>query len=88
VKIHSIPIPSAETGGRFIVPDIPGVDGGLLRVNRGEPVEVTPRGGVSDGRAARITINLDGRPLIDFTNENLRAGSIHEYSPAWNMGTA
>jgi hypothetical protein len=65
-----------------------GVDGGLMRVNQGEVAEITPRGGVSGGQTIRLVVNLDGRPIIDFTNENIRGGNIYEISPAWSMGTA
>jgi tape measure domain-containing protein len=83
IKIHSTPIPSAETGGRFIMPQTAtGVDGGLLRMNQGEVADITPRGGVSEG-GARIIINLDGRPIVDLMNVNLRSGDIYETSPAW-----
>jgi hypothetical protein len=82
------PIPSAETGGRFIVPNVPGVDSALLRVNSNEAVDITPRGGGAGGAPQRIVINIDGRTFIDFVNDNLRGGAVYETSPAWNMGTA
>jgi tape measure domain-containing protein len=86
--LMATPIPSAETGGRFIVPEtFTGVDSGLVRVNRGERLEVTPRGGAG-GQTIQLVVNLDGRPIIDFTNENLRGGNIYEISPAWNMAVA
>jgi hypothetical protein len=44
IKINSTPIPSAETGGRFIVPNNSGVDSVGLKVNPGEQIDVTPRG--------------------------------------------
>jgi tape measure domain-containing protein len=85
MTIHATPIPSAETGGRFIAPDsFTGVDSGLLRVNQGEQVDVTPRGGQAE--PGRIIINIDGRTFIDFINSNLRSGGVYETSPAWNMG--
>jgi hypothetical protein len=78
------PIPSAETGGRFVVPHTAtGVDSGLLRVNEDEVATITPRGGVAEGGGARIIINLDGRPIVDLMNVNLRSGDIYETSPAW-----
>jgi hypothetical protein len=82
--LMATPIPSAETGGRFVVPDTAsGVDGGLLRVNRGEEVNVTPRGDVSEGRVIHLVVNLDGQPIIDFMNRKLRSGDVYEYSPSW-----
>jgi hypothetical protein len=87
MKIHSTPIPSAETGGRFVVPEtFTGVDGALMRVNRGEEVNVSPRGGEADG-GGRTIIYLDGQPIIDFMNRKLRTGEVYEVSPAWSMAT-
>jgi tape measure domain-containing protein len=87
MKINSTPIPSAETGGRFMVPEtFTGVDSGLMRVNRGEAVDITPRGGGAGDAPQRIVINIDGRTFIDFMNDNLRGGAVYETSPAWNMG--
>jgi tape measure domain-containing protein len=87
--LMATPIPSAETGGRFTVPEtFTGVDSGLVRVNQGERLEVTPRGGGSGGAPQRIVINIDGRTFIDFINDNLRGGAVYETSPAWNMGGA
>jgi tape measure domain-containing protein len=87
IKIHSTPIPSAETGGRFVVPEtFTGVDGALMRVNRGEEVNVSPRGGEADG-GGRTIIYLDGQPIIDFMNRKLRTGEVYEVSPAWSMAT-
>lgn len=39
------PLPAAQTGGSFIVPPGNNADGGLLRVNSGERVDVTPNAG-------------------------------------------
>jgi hypothetical protein len=59
------PIPSAETGGRFLVPQsFTGVDSALMRVNQGEEVNVTPRG-ESGGGVIHLIVNIDRRPVID-----------------------
>jgi len=85
MKIWNTNIPSAETGGRFIVPDLsPRVDGIGMRVNPGEEINVTSRG-ESSNQPIRIVINFDGKPLIDFTNDNLRSGDIYEMSPGWTQ---
>jgi hypothetical protein len=85
VAIASTPIPSAETGGRFVVPEtFTGVDSALMRVNRGEEAEITPRSGNADG-GGRTVIYLDGQPIIDFMNRKLRSGEVWEISPAWSM---
>jgi hypothetical protein len=78
--IATTPIPSAETGGRFLVPDtFTGVDGAVMRVNQGEVVDVTPRGGSGNayGEPVHITINLDGRPLVDFFNDKIDSREIN-----------
>jgi hypothetical protein len=86
VAIASTPIPSAETGGRFLVPQsFTGVDSALMRVNQGEEVNVTPRGDESYGEGGRTVIYLDGQPLVDFVNKKLRSGEIYEISPSWNL---
>ncbi|MDR1469347.1 MAG: tape measure protein, partial [Spirochaetaceae bacterium] len=90
IAIARTPIPSAETGGRFVVPETAsGVDGGLLRVNHGEVADITPRGGVSESESGgRTMIYLDGEVFVDFVNKKLRSGDIYEISPAWNMAVA
>jgi tape measure domain-containing protein len=76
VAIWSTPIPSAETGGRFIVPDVsPRVDSAMMRLNPGETVDVTPRG-ESGGGSQRITVMLDRQPLFDVINDGIRSGDI------------
>jgi hypothetical protein len=85
MKIHSTPIPSAETGGRFVVPEtFTGVDSAVMRVNRGEEAEITPRSAIADG-GGRTVIYLDGDPIVDFMNRKLRSGDVYEVSPAWSM---
>jgi len=84
IKIQQTPI-SAETGGRFVVPDFStGVDSVSMRVNPGEKIDVTPRGEYNRDAIHQI-INLDGQVFVDFINRRIRAGDIYEMSPAWNM---
>jgi hypothetical protein len=87
IKIMSTPIPSAETGGRFIVPNsATGVDGGLLRVNKGEEVSVTPRGQVgNDGESFNFNFVMDGHVFAEITNKLARAGELHTLQLAGNL---
>jgi hypothetical protein len=79
-------IPSAETGGRFVVPDVsPRVDGVGLRVNPGEEINVTPRGTAGDGQTDRYIFKIDNQTIFNIVNRGLRSGDIHEFSPAWNL---
>ena len=57
-KIVSSMIPSAETGGRFVVPQSRGVDNSIMRVNPGETVDITPRGMTGRGEI----FNSIGKP--------------------------
>jgi hypothetical protein len=81
IQIASTPIPSAETGGNFIVPDVSPqrVDGGLLRVNPGEGVSITPRGETGGGGNGSQTFNifLDGNPFIQFINDKIESHEIN-----------
>lgn len=82
--VAATPLPSAETGGRFEVPEI-GMhrsDGAQMNVNPGETVEVTPRG-ESKKQPVIYKMMLNDRELwssvqdgidaqeITFTNSNL-----------------
>jgi hypothetical protein len=79
-------IPSAETGGRFVVPDVsPRVDGVGLRVNPGEEINVTPKGTAGNGQTDHYIFKIDNQTIFDIVNRGLRSGEIHEYSPAWNV---
>jgi hypothetical protein len=78
--IMSTMIPGAETGGRFMVPDsFTGVDSALLRLNQGEIADITPRGesGEGYGTPLHVTVNLNGRPLIDFINDGIYSREIN-----------
>jgi tape measure domain-containing protein len=85
IKIIQTPIPSAETGGRFVVPDLSSrVDGVGLRVNPGEKISVTPRG-EEGGQIIRQIFNIEKQVIFDLVNRGLKSGEIYEYSPSWNL---
>ncbi|MCL2127638.1 MAG: hypothetical protein FWH38_05230 [Treponema sp.] len=84
-KINSIPIPSAETGGRFVVPDVypvNHVDSALMRVNPGEEVNVTPKGGVAEN--AHYTFKINEQVIFDIVTRGIRSGDIL-IEPAANL---
>jgi hypothetical protein len=76
VKILSTPIPSAETGGRFIVPNSVGSDSGLMRVNSGEEVEVTSRGMTGFNKRQNILVQIDKQVIFDVVNEGINSNDI------------
>jgi hypothetical protein len=79
-KIANTPLslPTAETGGSFIVPDVsPRVDGIGLRVNAGERIDVTPAGRAGDGGlTVHNVLMLDRRVLFEAVNEGITSGEI------------
>jgi hypothetical protein len=75
IKIVSTAIPSAETGGRFIVPNSSGSDNSLMRVNSGEEINVTPRG-MAGNNSQNITVQLDKQVLFDVVNNGIRSGEV------------
>ena len=80
------PIPSAETGGRFVVPDTsPGVDGVGFMVNPGEEIDVTPRG--MSGAPLSVNLNLiwDMQVLARAINYLARAGELNTLQLAGNL---
>jgi hypothetical protein len=77
VKIISTPIPSAETGGRFIVPNGIGSDSNYMKVNQGEEVEITPRGMTGYSGHQRIIVEIEKQPIFDIVNEGIGTGDIH-----------
>ncbi len=77
--ISSTPLPSAETGGRFTVPEASGAsrsDNIGMNVNPGETVQVFPRGEES---SRGITVNnyLDRELLYSVMQEGFDAGEIN-----------
>ncbi|MDR0527693.1 MAG: hypothetical protein LBG79_07765 [Spirochaetaceae bacterium] len=86
VKIMSTPIPAAETGGSFMVPDTGRVDGALMRVNRGERVDVTPAG-LAGRQGGQQIFNLvfDGQALAYAINKLARGGELYTLQLAGNL---
>jgi hypothetical protein len=84
VKIISTPIPSAETGGRFIVPNSVGVDSQIMKVNPGEQVDVTPRGMTSQQESFNFNFIIDGHVFAEITNKLARSGELHTLQLAGN----
>jgi hypothetical protein len=76
VKIISTPIPSAETGGRFIVPHSVGSDSTYMKVNSNEEVEITPRGQVGFNNRQNIIVQIEKQVLFDVMNDGIRSGDI------------
>lgn len=78
-KILSTPIPSAETGGRFIAPANSGIsrtDGTLMRVNPGEEINVTPRGNVGSEDSQRFIFKVGEQVVFDIVNRGIKSGDI------------
>jgi hypothetical protein len=84
VKIVSTAIPSAETGGRFVVPDTSRVDGALYRFNGGEQIDVTPRG-MTGETAYHFQFVFDSKILYDVVNRGARAGELYTLQLAGNL---
>jgi tape measure domain-containing protein len=75
-KILSTSIPSAETGGRFIVPNSAGSDSALMKVNQGEEVNITPRGMAGFTGTQNITVQIEKQTIFDVVNNGIRSGDI------------
>jgi len=84
VRIVSTPIPSAETGGRFIVPNTNSVDGALMRVNQGEVAEITPRGEADRQESFNFNLIVDSQVFASITNKLARSGELNELRLAGN----
>ena len=84
IRIISTPIPSAETGGRFIVPNSRGVDNVGLRVNPGEVVDVTPRGMAEENTVSQYIFKISEQVVFDIVNRGGRSGDINVFEPAAN----
>jgi tape measure domain-containing protein len=76
IKITTTKIPSAETGGRFIVPESNRVDDKLYRFNGGEEIDVTPRGETGNGRPQSFIFKIGEQTIFDIVNHGLRTGDI------------
>ncbi|MDR1390672.1 MAG: tape measure protein [Treponema sp.] len=87
VKITSTPIPSAETGGSFMYHDSgPRVDGGVLRVNNNEQVDITPSAMTGSGGGTQ-TFNLvfNSDILATAINKLARNGDLYTLQLAGNL---
>ena len=84
-KIVSSMIPSAETGGRFVVPPSRGVDNSVMRLNEGETVEVTPRGMTGGGEITQNIFKVNEQVIFDIVNRGGRSGDINVFEPAMNF---
>jgi len=78
VKVATTPIPTAETGGDFVVPNSAGigrVDTVPVVANQGETVSVTPRGEES---SKNLTVNviLDDEVLYNSVQKGIDSGEI------------
>lgn len=85
INIAKTAIPSAETGGRFIVPNSTGVDSALLRVNQGEVAEITPRGMTGQKESFNFNFLFDGHVFSEIINKQARAGELYTLQLASNI---
>ena len=88
ISIGATKIPSAETGGRFIVPDVSPrrVDGVGLRVNPGEEVNITPRGMAGQGEIPIIiNVSIDRHLIAPSINLLAREGELYNLQLAGNL---
>jgi hypothetical protein len=78
IKIATTPLnlPSAETGGRFIVPNSVGSDNTIMKVNSGEEVDITPRGMSGFSNKQQIIVQIEKQTIFDVMNEGIRSGDI------------
>lgn len=80
--IASQPIPAAQFGGSFVVPPGNERDSGLLRVNQGEQVNVTPvrqtqnNSGISLRPGDRATFFVDGRSFDAVLQDRINSGNV------------
>jgi tape measure domain-containing protein len=85
VNIIKTPLPSAETGGRFEVPDVGRVDGAIMRVNPGESVNIIPRGADEEDDMIHQVFMFDGSVLADMINKLARKGELYTLQLAGNL---
>ena len=69
--ISSTPIPQAQFGGDFSVPTGATADSGLLRVNQGETVSVTPVRNSESSESKRMTLVIGERDFEGFLTSSL-----------------
>jgi hypothetical protein len=78
-KINTTPIPTAETGGSFFIPDLsPRVDDIALRVSAGEKIDVTPKGmaGYEENETKVYQLVWNGKVLAEAVNDLIDSGDI------------
>jgi hypothetical protein len=76
IKIISTAIPSAETGGRFVVPNSVGSDNTLMKVNSGEEINVIPRGMTGFNRSQNVIVQIDKEVIFNVVNDGIAGGDI------------
>ena len=81
ISIARTPIPSAETGGRFMVPgSSPRVDSTLMRVNPGEVAEIMPRGMAGEsGTPINLYFNFNGTTFAKIMNFLAKSGEMYNF---------
>ena len=84
-QIVSSMVPSAETGGRFIVPPSRGVDNTIMRVNPGETVDIEPRGAGRGAETFSFNLVMDSQVLASVINAKARAGELYTLQLAGNL---
>jgi len=77
-QINILKVPTAETGGRFTVPDVSGgPDSAVMRVNPGETVDVQSRSATTTGGGTQnIIVQLDTAVLFTAINRGIMSGDI------------
>jgi len=88
IKIATTPIPSYETGGSFIVPDMSPrrVDGALFRANPDEVINITPRGMAGQNEGTQIfKLVFEGHELAYAINKLARRGDLYTLQLAGNL---
>jgi hypothetical protein len=73
--IAATPLPTAQFGGSFMVPPGNEADSGLVRVNQGEQVDVTPVRQSGSSKPMQINLVLDGRVLARATVDAINSGN-------------
>ncbi|MCL2381336.1 MAG: hypothetical protein FWC64_07045 [Treponema sp.] len=83
-RIIKTPIPQAETGGRFVVPNTTSrVDGVGLMVGPNETVDITPAGQQA-GVHQTFNLVINGETIASVINELIGSGDI-QYEPLGNL---
>jgi len=79
--VASTPIPAAQFGGSFVVPPGNEADSGLLKVNSGERVDVTPTRQSDSGGSKNVILMVEGQQmkayLVNTMNEILNSGAVN-----------